>query len=286
MIRFRSLMVLCACARCLCVPTESHAEPLPYYGELLVLATGVREAAPTAPPSELEAEVYINGVPVGRTPYSDGLPTGKYEVAVRYKDAAPYQSILTVVSGRTHRVDARLTLPMTLEERAEQAKMREIERRKQQEEAYAAYQEASEAWDAKWLPVVPKRKRNRVMGSVFLAVGLAALIPGTALVVSASKDDDVVQDWYSAWLRSLDTESQEQYAALIEDKQSTRNTKNVSGIALLAAGGAMAVVGTVLLPLAPKIPERPEPNGYMLSSARISPWASPEAGGLSLHLRF
>ena len=286
MIRFRSLIVLCACVCCFCVPMESHAEPLPHYGELRVLATGVREAAPTEPPTELEADVYINGVPVGRTPYSDGLPAGKYEVAVRYKDAAPYQRILTVVPGQSYSVDARLTVPMTAAERAEQVKMREAERQQRQEEAYTAFQEASEAWDAKWLPLVPKRKRHKVMGSVFLAVGLAALIPGAVLVVSASKDDDLIQGWYSGWLRSIDTESQEQYAALIEDKQSSRNNKHVSGIVLLAAGGAMAVAGTVLLPLAPKIPEKPEPNRYMLSSVRISPWASPEAGGLSLHLRF
>ena len=282
----RSLVVLYACTLSLIASAESRPEPLPYYGDLSVIAHGIREADPNAPPSVLEAYVYINGTPVGRTPYWDGLPAGKYSVEVRYGDDSTSRYIVDVTPGKSYAIEAKLTVPMTPEERAQRKEKAEAELRALREKAYDAYREAAEAWDAKWKPLVPKRKRMRTLGGVLLGTGLSALIPGAALVVSASKDDDTVQSLYAGWLQSVDTESREHYAALIADKQSTRDHKNISGIILLATGGAMSVAGTVLLPLSPNIPEKPEPNGYMLSTLRISPWASPNAGGLSLHLRF
>lgn len=75
------------------------------------LSPVVSQGVLTVTSNPSNADVYINGRLVGRTPYSARLNSGTYTVEVRRPGYQDYRTTVTVQAGRTTTVSATLTLP-------------------------------------------------------------------------------------------------------------------------------------------------------------------------------
>lgn len=266
------------------------AEVLPYYGDIVVTAEAVKVSDPTRTPMEVAAEVFINGTPVGKTPYEDGLPTGNYQIEVRYQNASAYAIRLSVSAGQRYTVRGKLDLPLTPAEREQQAREFKAEYRREQQAAFAQYQKEHDAWLLTYTPLKTKWKRHWILGGVLMGTGIAALIPGIVLSVSAKRDDEQAGRLYQSWMQSTDREAIDYLASEISELEDSRDAKNVSSIVLLSTGGAAFISGLVLAILAPELPAEPQTNvdlsKIQLSHLEIAPVFGRHMGGLQLSCRF
>ncbi|RIH90527.1 PEGA domain protein [Calidithermus terrae] len=75
------------------------------------LSPAVSQGVLTVTSNPSNADVYVNGRLVGRTPYSARLNSGTYTVEVRRAGYQDYRTTVTVQAGRTTTVNATLALP-------------------------------------------------------------------------------------------------------------------------------------------------------------------------------
>jgi hypothetical protein len=113
---------------------------------------------------------------VGRTPYRDGLPAGRYRVKVRYNDEAPKIADIEVEAGRSYTVDSEFPVPLTREEIEawHQAQLAQQQARRKKE--LAEWKRRHEAWTDETETLRPRRRRRIIPGSVLTASGAGAVV--------------------------------------------------------------------------------------------------------------
>ena len=154
---FIPTVIFCLTASTAFATGSGTSDPLPYYGDVSVTATGIKEGDETSTPREMKGEVFINGIRVGVTPYEDGLPEGTYTIEVRQKKHAPKARRVTVVPGETHKVDLRFKIPLTKAERDERLQKAWEAQQKEQEELERRWRIEHAEWEDVARPLQKQR---------------------------------------------------------------------------------------------------------------------------------
>ncbi len=267
----------------LSLPPSAVSQEVPYYAELQVTAFAVRASDASRTPTAANADVYINTVRVGRTPYQDGLPSGMYSLELRSENAAPYRETIVVEAGKSYTIQARLWIPLTAEEIRKQHEADQLQRQQALEEQQRVHEE----WISKYGPLKKKKRTMHIIGGVLMGTGLVTMIPGAPLLASASEDNRTADHYFERWASASDPNEISFYALKVKEFEQSRDAKNVSGIVLLSAGGAILISGIVLSVIVPRVPEEPpNPNLAEIFDLDITPLIAPSFGGMMLRGRF
>ncbi|MDD5305735.1 MAG: hypothetical protein PHU25_00300 [Deltaproteobacteria bacterium] len=270
--------------------TLTPDEDKDHFGDLSVTLTGVKEGSGRKVDGPADADVLVNGRRVGFAPYNDGLPAGRYHVkVVRGKDTLA-QSVVDIVAGKRHVVEAATKVPMTAEERAswneEQTKKRD--KRVRMERA---------AWEAKraeWETAAGKAREERfpylVSATVLGGAGIAMVIGGGVAESMALDQNDKVSSNYHMWQEQTDPEAIAAAEKNVKSAREARDLDNTLGTSFLVIGGAAIATSVVLFIIMPGIPDEPSApaalGSWIGASINLSPLVGDGAKGAALEVRF
>jgi len=290
-IAIASLAALCAAG----LPTAAAAQeaapekaPEAANGAALnVRATATFEARPDAPSADYAAKVFVDGAPVGPTPYSGALAPGEHLVEIE-GDGLRASTVIVAVAGRTYSIHARFSVPLTQAERQEREAKARAEAAAEKAAADAEWNAIRSAWQEQDAAVRAKRKAYVASGAVLLPVGLCLIIAGSVAAGMARDEDDKYLEKKDEWEHTTDPQRIEELKEDMAEAADARDANNTMGIAFLAVGGAAAVTGIVVLAVMPKRP--PEPirtlGGESPIAWSLAPLVGPDLQGLSLEARF
>ncbi|MCP4675996.1 MAG: PEGA domain-containing protein [Deltaproteobacteria bacterium] len=263
-----------------------------YWGSLLVTAEGVRKHGKDRAPHPIEADVYLNGKKVGVTPYRDGLPEGNYEVMVKRGKISPYVKTIPIVPGRLHRVEAKLIIPMTSEERSAYQREQQEKERIRREQQTAEWREEHDAWEKKALPLRKKRIPMLVSGIVLGITGTGFMIGGGVVETKAQDQNEKINTYHEYWQNSVSTADLDFYSNKIKQYKEWRDRNHALGITYMCIGGAALATSITLfivLIVTPRVPKEPEPPvglSVFTPSLRLSPMLGSQTAGAGLTLSF
>lgn len=255
-----------------------------YYGDVKVTAKGIKEGDESRAPNALKADVFINGRRVGTTPYSDGLPEGKYQVDVKFGQNQSNIENLDVIPGKTYAVEMVFRIPMSEAERQERMQKQRENEQKRKEKLRREWESVHREWEEVAMPIKKVRKTYLFTGGALTAGGVGLVVAGAVLAAKARDLDEEVDRIHDLWLRETDPGTRADYADTIKDKEDSRDLKSGLGISFLAVGGAALATGVVFFIITPSLPEEPEPpegvDLFDLSTLRLNPMiGSGFAGG-------
>jgi hypothetical protein len=270
-------------------PGAAKTPPTASFIDVKIDAEGARKHRPEEGRSPVEAEVFINGRYVGKTPFADGLPPGRYLFEVKAHEQTAEREV-TVVAGDNVDFAVSFDIPMTEEERAaEQERVATLARTQrakdeaERQEIYAGWKRDSEAVNRKRRPMIGA-------GVPLLVLGLCLIPAGIVFEVSAVEEDEKYAAHKAAWLSAVDPWDIAEEEDAMNDAARVRDLNNGLGIASLVIGGASLITGIVLVALAPDRVEKPARLGLAASGRRVDlsfmPSAGADGGGVLLDLRF
>lgn len=261
-----------------------------YYGDVKVTAKGIKEGDESRAPYALKADVFINGRRVGTTPYSDGLPEGKYQIDVKFGQNQSNTENLDVIPGKTYAVEMMFRIPMSEAERQEWMQKQREKEQKRKETLRRESESVHREWEEMAMPIKKMRKTYLVTGGALTAGGVGLVIAGAVLAAKARDLNEEVDRIHDHWLQEIDPGTRADYADTIKDKEDSRDLKNGLGISFLAVGGAALATGVVFFIITPSLPDEPEPregiNPFDLSTLRLSPMVSSGFAGGELTFVF
>ena len=252
-----------------------------FYGDISVTASGVKEV--TGERISLQAEVYINGRFVGQTPYSDGLPRGKYEVRLEAGSASKRYPV-DVKPGEQYEIKAELPVALTDGERLEMARAENEADQKQRQEQIAYYQEAYDLWRDENDAVQKKRKPLLLTSGLLMGAGAAMTIAGIVFLSKFKNQQENYDDADAVFLRATDPADIEYYRSYLARTEKGMKQNKVLAAVFLPTGIVSLIGSLVFLGLAPKKPGKPnipfELKGYITMAT--APVVFPGGGGLSV----
>lgn len=268
-------------------PPGAPAATLPVTADLSVHANATYEARPDEPGIVYTADVIVNGVKAGRTPFAGGLVPGRYLIEVE-GDGLRASTTIDVVGGKKYDISARFYVPMTEAEKRTQRDVELEAARAAKAEADARWSLVLSQWNEKDEAARAKRKPFAVSGAILLPVGLGLLIGGLAAEARAQDEHDKYLDHKAAWEDAIDPEEISSEKKEMAAAADARDANNGMGIAFITIGGAAIVTGIVVLAVMPKRPRKPiRALGEEAPPAwSVTPLVGPNLAGLGLDARF
>jgi len=268
----------------------AETAPPAAFVDVKVDADGARKHRPDEGRVPVEAEIFINGRYVGKTPFEDGLPPGRYFFEIKAHGQTADREV-TVVAGDGVDLAVSFDIPMTEEETAAERARVAILERERKARAAAERQEIYDEWTRESEAVNRKRRPMIGAGVPLLVLGLCLIPAGTVFEVYAADEDEKYSAHKAAWLSAVDPWDIAEEEDAMNDAAQARDLNNGLGIAALVVGGASLITGIVLVAKAPdrvKKPARLELGASSGAGVGLSvlPSLSPDGGGLLLHLRF
>jgi len=259
------------------------------FSDIAIDAIGTRKHRPEEGTVPVEAEVYINGRRVGKTPFEDGLPPGEYLFEMKAFGQIARKS--TVLDRDTPtEFTASFDIPMTSQEKAAAEEERRERERARRAEAKAFWQENHDAWQEKNDAVMAKRKPMLGAGITMIVLGPCLLITGIAFEVAAAREDDIYRENKTQWLNSVDPDDIADAKSDMDAAANARTTNNAVGIVTLVVGGASLITGIILAAKAPKKLEEPKLESYLsrnsAADVKVFPVALKGGVGLGMDVRF
>ncbi|MDJ0764428.1 MAG: PEGA domain-containing protein [Myxococcota bacterium] len=268
----------------------SQSDPEGTYGQLHVTALATHEGREDDPPTSIAADVYLNGVNVGTTPYRDDLPPTAYEVTVKRAGAIYQSGRFSVVAGETYKIEATFVIPMTDQERKVLENKKQTEKEARQKKLRLDYQAELASWQLN-VDEIKHRRRPYIIPSVASISGAVVLgVVSGILFKQASDANGEMEKYHDLWMDTTNMEELEAYRAKGADAQDERNLKNALGIVSASLGGAALATGVVLLYIMPEMPEAPtllaRRSRQQKSVIRIIPAWDGRSVGMSIGGRF
>lgn len=226
------------------------------YGDLSVRAVYLSRVA-DQPAEATQAEVVINGRPMGSTPFAASLPVGSYDVVVHHPDGQKFRRRLSIQRGDRQELQAEFHVPPTAEERKAIADARRARLRALAAEQSAQWAADHKAWQDDVARVDDDRTPWTTAAIITAGAGVALVGTGVFFGVKAKEADDDAHSAAGAWAMAASEKTRTTLEDRIAEHQSDRDTDVMLSASLLAGGGVALVTSAVLLIVRPGFPEEP-----------------------------
>jgi hypothetical protein len=236
------------------------------------------------------ADVLVDGVLVGTTPFTREVSTGFHDVRVEYLDEKILERSFQFMSGADVLVEAAVVRRIPVDERgavvANDWHVYETKRLRLQREWNAemrAYRGLVDQREA-------ERKPNLLAGWLLAAGGVGLATTGIIFLAFSAREHDKYNAHYDEWLEESDPEQMKVEKKEAEEARDTRNLNRGLGIGFLVLGTAAVTTGIVLWVRMPRKPEEPtQPPGFVFTEypdLKLLPTFGTSSAGLVLEGRF